>query len=97
MQSLLHSARGPFRMRSPAAAAAGAHHFFRAASPSPQQRVVTRLSASSSNTTTAEPTAATTPFVLLAHVKVHEALLDEHMAFARKIDNIVKQTERGML
>ena len=40
---------------------------------------------------------ATTPFVLLAHVKVHKALLDEHMAFAHQIDGIVQETEPGML
>ena len=38
-----------------------------------------------------------TPFVLLAHVKVHEELLADHMEYAETIDGIVRDSEPGML
>ena len=44
-----------------------------------------------------ELTPEQTPFVLLAHVKVHEQLLAEHMEFAERIDGIVRDSELGML
>jgi quinol monooxygenase YgiN len=41
--------------------------------------------------------AAATPFVLLAHVKVHAHLLPEHAAYAAEIDGVVEHSEPGML
>ena len=45
----------------------------------------------------AERTQEQSPFVLLAHVKVHEELLAEHMEYAETIDGIVRDSEPGML
>jgi quinol monooxygenase YgiN len=38
-----------------------------------------------------------TPFVLLCHVKVHHAMVPDYLAWAKQIDNTVKETEPGML